>query len=142
MVNRQHSHTRYFVRPILLSIVTDVIIVLQALFYIASYCDLPWYAPALFLVFSNLLVYGLPLILTAHLLRKYRHRSAATHEAERLALAEDFRRRQKKTWGLMITAVVTLAAALASVGMLVVAALLGGQFRQSLVLVSTDASYT
>ncbi len=87
-------------------------------------------------------MYGLPLILTAHLLRKYRHRSAATHEAERLALAEDFRRRQKKTWGLMITAVVTLAAALASVGMLVVAALLGGQFRQSLVLVSTDASYT
>ncbi len=41
----------------------------------------------------------------------------------------------------MITAVVTLAAALASVALLVVAALLGGRFRQSLVLVSTEVSF-
>jgi len=142
MINRQPSYTQIFVRPILLSIVTQVIIVLQVLFYIASYCDLPWYTPALFLVSSNLLVYGLPLILTAHILRKYQHGSDATHEAERAALAEEYRRRQRKAWGLMIAAVVTLAVALASVTLLVVVALLGGHFRQSLVLVSTDVSFT
>ncbi len=130
------------VRPILLGIVTLVIVVLQALFYIASCCDLPWYTPALFLVSSNLLVYGLPLILTVHILRKYQHRLDAAYETERVALAERKRRRQRKAWGLMITVVVTLAAALASVALLVVAALLGGRFRQSLVLVSTDVSFT
>lgn len=42
----------------------------------------------------------------------------------------------------MITAMVTLAVALASVALLVVAALLSDHFRQSLVLVSTDVSFT
>ncbi len=90
MFNRQSS-SHYFVYPILLSIVTQVIIALQALFYIAFYCDLPWYTPALFLVSSNLLVYGLPLLLMAHILWRNQHGSDATHKAERAASGERYR---------------------------------------------------
>ena len=141
-VDRQSSRPGIYIRPILIGIVTQVIVALQALFYVASYCDLPWYTPALFLVSSNLLVYGLPLILTTHILRSYRCGLDATHEAGRVALPEEYRRSERKAWGLKITAAVTLAVALASVTLLVVAALLGGRFRQSLVLVSTDVSFT